>query len=69
MGNIQDNIAAKKAREEKKITRLELLAAQLEMEAPLHEVRGTEMIYSKNLGFWRLCLDAKKYLDTKRVNK
>ena len=67
MGNIQENIKAKKEREEKGTTRFELLAAQLEMEAPLHEVQATEKIYSANLGFWRLCLDAKKYLDTKRV--
>ncbi|MBU0598903.1 hypothetical protein KKF61_08035 [Patescibacteria group bacterium] len=44
------------------MTRLELLASQLNMEAPPHEVKGTEMCFSKNLGFWRLCLDAQKTL-------
>jgi len=47
------------------MTRLELLASQLNMEAPPHEVKGTEMCFSKNLGFWRLCLDAQKTLGIK----
>ena len=45
------------------MTRLELLAGQLDLEAPRHELGNPEGIFSKNLGFWRLCLDAKKTLD------
>lgn len=47
------------------MTRLELLASQLNMNASPHEAGATEMCFSKNLGFWRLCLDAQKTLGVK----
>ncbi|MFH1835519.1 MAG: hypothetical protein ABH851_04960 [Methanobacteriota archaeon] len=44
------------------MTRLELLAKQLDAEASESEKMATQNIFSSSMDFWLLCLEAKKIL-------
>ncbi len=48
------------------MTRLELLASQLDCEAFPHEVKATENIFSRNIRFWELCLACEKVLQGRK---
>ena len=48
------------------MTRLELLASQLDCEAFPHEVKATENIFSRNIRFWELCLACDKVLQGRK---
>ena len=51
------------------MTRLELLASQLDCEAFPHEIKGTENIFSRNIRFWELCLACEKVLKERKNDK
>lgn len=42
------------------MTRLELLAGQLDAEALDHEKQAPQQIFSQGMDFWQLCLEAKR---------
>lgn len=42
------------------MTRLELLAGQLDAEAADHERQAPQQIFVQGLEFWKLCLEAKR---------
>lgn len=44
------------------MTRLELLAGQLDEQALDHEKQAPQQIFTQGLEFWRLCLEAKRLL-------
>ncbi len=48
------------------MTRLELLASQLDCEAFPHEVKGVEQIFSRNIRFWELCLKCEEVLKNRK---
>lgn len=47
------------------MTRLELLAGQLDAEALDHEKQAPQQIFSQRLEFWQLCLEAKRLVSEK----
>lgn len=51
---------------EKAITRLELLAGQLDLPAMTPELQAPQRVFGINLGFWKLCLDARKMLNEEK---
>ena len=51
------------------MTRLELLASHIRGEAKEYEIKGTQQVFSKDLGFWRLCLDAHKITGNKPMEQ
>lgn len=44
------------------MTRLELLASMLDREATDSEIKAAQPIFSENLEFWALCMEAKRLL-------
>lgn len=47
------------------MTRLELLAGQLDAEAADHEKQAPQQIFVQGLEFWKLCLEAKRLIQEK----
>ena len=45
---------------QKPITRLELLAGQLDLPALTPEIQAPQNTFSMNLSFWKLCLEARR---------
>jgi len=46
--------------EEKKISRLDLLAGQLDLPALTPELQAPQRTFGINLSFWKLCLEARR---------
>lgn len=44
------------------MTRLELLAKQLDAEATPYDMQATQKIFTEGLEFWSLCMEAKRLL-------
>lgn len=44
------------------MTRLELLASQLDAQALPHELGATQQIFTDGIEFWQLCIEAKRLI-------
>lgn len=51
------------------ITRLDLLAGQLDMPALTPELQAPQRTFGINLSFWKLCLEARKIRNEERKEK
>ena len=48
------------------MTRLELLASQLDMEALTPEIQAPQRTFSINMSFWNLCMQARRERNAER---
>lgn len=55
--------------EQKAITRLELLAGQLDLPALTPELQAPQRTFGINLSFWKLCLEARKIRNEEKKEK